>query len=138
MRRFARSVKSQKLVRHVLQRFADAGLARVPARAAQLVERWVRPLDDAIALHQVHALEWHVEARIVGIAEQHELAAMAVRFDLTEAFELADAVIDVNDEVAGLKFGEISEKSRSANFVAGALDSWRDVEKIGVAKNRKL
>ena len=58
--------------------------------------------DDAIALHQVHALERDVEARIVGVAQQHEFAAMAVRFDLAQSFELADAVVDVDDEVAGL------------------------------------
>ena len=66
---FSLGVKRQKLVRHVLERFADARLARGPAGAAEPVERWLSAFDDAVALHQVHALQRHVEARVVGVAQ---------------------------------------------------------------------
>ena len=137
-RGFSRGVEREELVGHVFERFADAGFARVPASAAKFVERRVRTFDDAVALDQVHALERNVEARVVGVAQQHEFAAAAVRFDLAQAFELADAVIDVDDEVAGFQFGEIAEESGGANFAAGALDGGSDVEEIGVAKEREL
>ena len=94
--------------------------------------------DDAIALDQVHALERDVEASVVGVAEEHEFAAAAVGFDLAEAFELADAVIDVDDEVAGLEFGEIAEEAGGADFAAGAIDGGGDFEEIGVAEEREL
>src|SRR4029077_4562433 len=92
----------------------------------------------AIALDQVHALEWNVEASIVGVTQQHEFAATAVGFDLAQALELADTMIDVHDEVTGLEFGEVAEEAGGADFLAGALDGWRALEKVGVAQQRDL
>src|SRR5260370_9512954 len=82
----------------------------------------MRAFKHAVALDQIHALEGNVEARILGVTEQHELAAMTVGFNLAEAFELADAVVDVNDEVAGLELGKIAEQAGGADFAAGTLD----------------
>ena len=93
-------------------------------------------LDDTIALHQVHALERNVEARILGVPQQHEFAAASVRLDLAETLELADAVIDVDDEVAGLEFGEIAEKAGGADFTAGPVDGRGDLEEVGIPKQR--
>ncbi len=92
--------------------------------------------DDAVVLDQVHALEGNVQAGFVGVFEQHEFAATAVGLDLPQAIELADAVVDVHDEIAGLEFGKIAEEAGGANLAAGALDGWGDVEKIGVAEKR--
>src|ERR1700676_63899 len=93
--------------------------------------------DDAIALHQVHAFERNVEAGIVGVTQEHELAAASVGLDQAEAFELADAVIDVDDEVSGFQVGEIAEEAGGANFAAGAIDGGGDVEEISVAEECK-
>jgi len=92
----------------------------------------------AIALDEVHALERNVQAGVIGVAQQHEFAAPAIRFNLAEAFELADAVIDVNDEVTGLELCEIAEEAGGADFLAGTLDRRRALEKIGVAQQRDL
>ena len=62
----------------------------------------MRAFQDAIALHEVHALQRNVEPRVLGITQQHEFAAMAIRFNLTQSFELPDAVVHVNHKVAGL------------------------------------
>ncbi len=59
--------------------------------------------DDAIALHQVHAFERNVEARVFGVPQQHEFAAAAVRLDLAQTLELADAVVHVDHKVARLR-----------------------------------
>jgi hypothetical protein len=94
--------------------------------------------DDAIALDEVHAFKGNVEAGIFGVAKEHEFAASAFGFDEAEAFKLADAVIDVNDEVTRLEFGEITKKAGGADFAAGTLDSGGDVEKVGVAVESDL
>ena len=135
---FARGVEAEELVGHVFERFADVGFARVPAGAAEFVERGLGAFDDAIALDEVHAFERNVEAGVVEIAEEHEFAAAAVGLDLAEAFELADAVIDVDDVVAGFEFGEIAEEAGGANFAAGAFDGGSGFEEIGVAEEGEL
>ena len=135
---FAFGVESEELVGHVLEGFADASLAGGPGGAAKPVERRMDAFDDAIALDEVHALEGNVEAGVFGIAQEHEFAAAAFGFDEAEAFELADAVIDVNDVIAGLEFREIAEETRGANFAAGTLDSGRDVEEVGIAVKSDL
>src|SRR5882757_1815400 len=133
LRGLSRRVEFEKFVGHVLERLANSGFARGPGGAAELVERRFRALDYAIALHEVHALERNVEACVLGVAQQHELAAAAVGFDLAKAFELADAVIHMNDKIAGFKISEIAEESRRADFFAGTLDAWSDVKEIGIA-----
>src|SRR5256885_3704584 len=133
LRRLSRRIKFQEFVGHVLERLANTSFARGPGSAAELVERRFRALDYAIALHEVHALERNVKSGVLRVAQQHELTATAVGFDLAKAFELADAVIHVDDKVAGLKIGEIAEESRRANFFAGTLDAWSYVKEIGIA-----
>src|SRR6266436_7264762 len=104
-RGFPGRVQRQKLVGHVFQRFAYARLARVPAGAAEFVERGMWANDDAIALYQVHALERDIETRILGVTKEHEFAAAAVGFDLAQALELPDTVVDVHHKIAGFQFG---------------------------------
>src|SRR5262245_31369088 len=94
--------------------------------------------EHAVTLHEVHALEGHVEPRILGVAQQHELAAMPIRLDLTKSFELPDAVIHVHDKVARLEFRKIAEKTRSANLAAGTLDRGGNVEKVSMTVNREI
>ena len=127
-------VEAEELVGHVFERFADFGFAGVPAGAAEFVERGLGAFDDAIALDEVHAFEGDVEAGVVEIAEKHEFAAAAVGLDLAQAFELANAVIDVDDVVAGFEFGEVSEEAGGANFAAGAIDGGSGFEEVGVAE----
>ena len=121
------------MVGHVLEGFADTRLAGIPGGAAEPIKRRVIAFYDAIALDQIHAFERNVEARIFGVTKEHEFATAAIGFDEAETFELADAVIDVDDEIAGLKFGEIAEEAGGANFAAGAFDSGSNVKKIGIA-----
>src|SRR5260370_12998920 len=97
----------------------------------------MRAFEHAVTLNQVHAFQGNVEACIVGVLQQHELAAMPVGCDLPKSLELADAVIDVDDIVAGLQLGKIAEETGSANFAAGALDRGCDVEKVGMAEKGK-
>ena len=98
----------------------------------------MRALEDAVTLNEVHAFEGNVEARIVGVPHQHELAAVSAGFDLAKPLELADAVVHVDHVVAGLQLGKIAEETGGANFAAGAFDGGRNVEKIGMAEKCKV
>jgi len=69
---------------------------------------WHLPRRDS--LYQIHALQRNVQARIFGISQQHELATAAVRLDLSKPFELTDAVVHVDDEVAGLSSAKSLKK----------------------------
>ncbi len=93
----------------------------------------MRALDDAITLDKVHALERDVEARILGIAKEHEFAAPAVRLDLAQTLELPDTVIHVHNKVAGLQLGKVAEEAGGADFSARAVESRSDLEEISVA-----
>ena len=95
-------------------------------------------LDDAVALDEVHALEGNVEAGIFGVAKEHEFAATPFGFDQAKAFKLADAVVDVDNEVTRLEFGKIAEETGGANFAAGTLDGGRNVEEVGVTVKSDL
>ena len=137
LRGLARRVQRKKLVGHVFQRLTHARLAGVPSGAAQLVEHRLRAFDDAIALHQVHALQRNVESRVFLIAQQHEFAAPPIGFDLPQTLELPDAVIHVDDVVAGLEVRKVAEESGRADFLAGPLDGRRCLKQIGIAENRE-
>src|SRR5580692_224169 len=93
---------------------------------------------NAIALDQIHAFKRNVQARIFGITKEHEFAAASVGFDEAETFKLADAMIDVDDEIAGLKFGEIAEEAGGANFAARAFNGGGNVEEVGIAIKGEL
>src|ERR1700730_1192859 len=94
--------------------------------------------DDAVALHQIHALERNVQARVFGITQQHEFASTPIGFDLPKTFELADAVIYVHNKIAGPEFGKVREEAAGAHLAAGTFDGGRDIEKIGVAVQSEL
>ena len=98
----------------------------------------MRAFEYAVTLNQVHPFQRNIEARIVGVPQQHELAAMSAGGDLAKPLELADAVIHMDHVVAGLQFREIAEEAGSTNLPTGPLNRGCDVEEISVAKKRKL
>src|SRR5260370_4756201 len=97
----------------------------------------MRAFEDAVTLNQVQTFEGNRAAGMVGVFQQHEFSVVAAVFDLAKALELADAVIHMDDVVAGLQLGKIAEEAGSTNLAAGALDGGGDVEEIGVAEKRK-
>ena len=111
-RGLALGVKRQQLLRHVAHRFAHARLARFPDRRAQPVERRFHAAQRLIFLHQVDARQRHVELRVAGIFQEHELAGRAFDHHLPQPFELPDAVIHVDHVIAGLQIREIAEETR--------------------------
>src|SRR5206468_1831922 len=57
---------------------------------------------------------------------------------LAQALELADAMIDVHDEIPGFEFREVAEEARGADLFARTLERGSALEKIGVAQQRDL
>ena len=112
-------VQLEQLVGQVGERFAHARLARGPGRAAQPVELRLGAFERLVGLHQVHALERHVQARVVGVSQAHELAAPAVALERLQSLELPDAVVHVHHVIARLQLGEIADRS-SRSSAAGA------------------
>ncbi len=100
-------VKLEKLVRHIPHSGLDTRLAGGPGRAAQTVELRLRFTRAAILLDQVHARERHVEFRLAGILQQHEVALLVTLDDLSQAQKLPHAVGDVHHAIADFEIGEI-------------------------------
>ena len=103
-------VELQKLVGHVAHRALGLRLRLVPAESAQAVEHRLVPLGARIALHQVEPLDGHVELRLVGVGEQHELAFAPAEFERLKAAEARDAVVYVDDVVADFQIPKVGEE----------------------------
>ena len=93
--------------------FLTRALAFSQRRAAQLVERRVGAAG--VFLDEVEALERNEQLVLAGVAELHELLRVDAHLDLLQADEPADAVVDVDDEVADLQVAEIRDERRAAD-----------------------
>ena len=130
----ALGVELQQLVGHVAAPLCGRATLRCgPGGAAEPVELRLGFFDGAIVLHQVHALERHVEAGVVGVAQQHEFAAPAVAFDRLQSLKLADAVVDVDHVVARLQLGKIAVEAGALGAGARALFARDGLEQIAIA-----
>ncbi len=71
-----------------------------------------RARPAGVLLNQVEPLDGHEQLGVVLVAELEELlrAIAPADTELLEADELADAVIDVHDEIAHLEIAEVREK----------------------------
>ncbi len=106
--RLARGVELQQLLGHVAHRLLDAGLGLFPGRAAEPIEGG--PRRAGVALHEVEPLHRDEELVLARVAELHELLRLEADVDPLEPDEHADAVIDVDDEVADLEVAEVGEE----------------------------
>ena len=89
----------------------------------------VAPPSALIFLNEVEARERDVEFGVVRVMQEHEFAVGAFDGYLAQAFELADAVVHVDDKIAGLEIGEIAEEAGGFWARAGALRGRRSVSK---------
>ena len=106
--RLARGVELEQLLGHVAHRLLDARLGLLPGRAAELVER--RPRRAGVLLDEIEPLDRDEELVLAGVAELHELLRLEADLDPLQADEHADAVVDVDDEVADLEIAEVGEE----------------------------
>ena len=105
---FARGVELQQLLGHVAHGFLDFGLRPLPRRAAEAID-W-RPARAGVFLHQVESLDRHEQLVLARVAELEEFLRRVSDADLFQPDERADAVVDVNDEVAHFQIAEIGQE----------------------------
>ena len=136
--RLARGVELEQLLGHVAHGLLDLGLGLLPGRAAKPIERRLR--SAGVFLDQIEALDRHEQLRVAVIAELEELLddVAAGDGDLLEADELADAVIDVDDQIVDLEIAQVGEErggGRSLLARAGLAPLF--IEDIGFGVNLK-
>jgi hypothetical protein len=104
----AGGVELEQLLRHVAHLFLDARLGLLPRRPAQLVERG----REAPVYFWTRSSRSTGDEELVfpGVAELHELLRLEADLDLLQAHEDADAVVDVDDQVADLQVAEVGEE----------------------------
>ena len=105
---FARRRGLDEVLGHVADAFLEPGLLGLPGAAAQPVECDAL-LFRAVAGEQLDILDGQEQPVVAGIHEEQAIVGRALHLDGLEALEAADAVIDMDDEIAGRKrrkFGE--------------------------------
>ena len=131
----AGGVELQQLLGHVAHRLLDARLRLFPRRAAEPVER--RAGGAGELLDEVEPLDRDEELVLAGVAELHELLVVEADRDPFQADEQADAVVDVDDEVAGLQIAEVREE-RPGGRAAALVDLALFLEDVGLGPELQL
>ncbi len=84
-------------------------LARLPAGAAEPVELDVGVLG-AVARQQLDVLDRQIELGVFGVVDFQAVVRRAGRLDVLQSDEAADAVIDVDDQIAGRKARHLGDE----------------------------
>ena len=136
----ALGVELEQFVGHVLHGLAHARLGLGPGRRAQMVQYRLGPFRRTVLLHQVKTRQRDIQARALGVFEQHEFRVAVALVNLLQSLVLADAVLDVDDVVADLQVAEIGEKRRGLRLLALRTRDHRIrfVEQIARAKNGEI
>src|SRR5262249_56308062 len=109
--RLALGIEIQELLRHVADRLLDPRLDAIPSGAAELVESPLCALRAAELLNEIEPVDRHVELRVLGVLQEHEVARRTGR--PREPHVLPDTVVDVDDEVADAKVPEVRDEGRA-------------------------
>ena len=78
----------------------------LPVRRAQAVDRRRDVARSHVAAEAIGLVHGHVELVSARVGDEQVFARDAAQFHVGESLELADAVLDVHDKVAGLDVGE--------------------------------
>ena len=111
----ALGVELEQLLGHVPDGLPGPPLDLGPGRSAQLVQgRRHAPFRRHVALDQVGPLQADVEPAAVGVAQLDHFLLVAAHGQGAEAFELADAVVQVHHPVAGLQVPQVRQEGGGA------------------------
>src|SRR4029450_699069 len=64
-----------------------------------------------VSLNQIESLDWHIELRLVGIVEEHELAGSCAEVECLQATESCYPMIDMNDEITRSQIAKVGKES---------------------------
>ena len=128
----SRRVQGQQLARQVPDGPLHALLRASPLLGAEPRQR--RPLVAGadVAADAVDLVGRHEQTVALGVAQLQVLALLAVGLQVREAGELGDAVLDVDDEVAGAEVGE--EVDAAARARTGESTLLDEAEQLGVCQ----
>ncbi len=110
----ALGVQVQQLAGHLLGGAAGARLERVPARAAELGQRRVVAAGADVARDLRQLVGGDEDAVLAGVLEQQVVAGDAGHRARVEPGEAGDAVVLVDDDVAGAQVGEGAQGAAAA------------------------
>ena len=119
--------------------FLTLPLARSQRGAAEPIER--RAAAAGVLLHQVEPLHRDEQLVVALVAQLQELVRGVADADLLEPDELADAVVDVDDEVADLEVAQVGEERRRQRSLArraAAMAVLLEDVGFGVERDRRL
>src|SRR2546430_7312856 len=101
--KLAPRIEVQERARDLLDRLADFALGPIPLARAQSLQLGRRVAATDVLLHAVEVLDRHVQLVALGVLELHVFAPLTVLPPQAHADEPSDAVIDMDDQVAGLE-----------------------------------
>ena len=107
---------ADELARHLAHALLQARLARLPSGAAKLVE-FARL--RAVARQKFEILDRQEQPIAAGIVDLETVVRRAGRLDCLQSDEAPDAVVDMNDKIAG------GERARFGENVLGAASALR-------------
>ena len=93
-----------------------------------------------VLLHQIEPIDRHEELVVAGIAQLHELLRLVADGNALQTDEAADAVVDVDDEIAALEIAEVRQERASDRFPPPLLGEAFFFEHVafGVELERRL
>ncbi len=90
-----------------------------------------------VLLDEIQPLDRDEELVLAGVAELHELLRIEADVDALQADEMSDAVVDVDDEVAGLEVAEVGQE-RPRRRLAALVDLALFFEDVGLGPELEL
>ena len=90
-----------------------------------------------VSLHEVQPFDGHEQLVFAGVAKLHELLRLQADVDALEPDEEPDAVVDMDDEVAGLEVAEVREE-RASRRLAALVDFSLFLEDVGFGPELEL
>ena len=115
---FALGGDAQEGVGHVLEAFLDPRLAALPGGPAELVELSAGLLG-AVARQHLDVLDRNEQLLVAVVDDAQAVVRRAGGGDGFEAIEAADAVVHVDDEIAGRKAGGLGDEVGGAPLLLG-------------------
>src|SRR6185437_8373987 len=125
---------ADELARHLAHAFLQTRLARLPSGAAKPVE-FARL--RAVTGQKLKIFDWQEQPVAAGIVNFQTVVWRARRLDCLQADEAADAVVDMNDEIAGGKRARFGENVLGAP-AALRLPYETVAENVLLAENREV
>src|SRR5689334_186225 len=101
--RFADAIEPEQIGGDIADALAGALLGARPLRAAELAERGYGVAHADVARDAIELISRDVEPVGTRVVDQQIFTRDAVALDLRQPFEAANAVLLVNDEIAGMQ-----------------------------------